>query len=213
MAHDDKDRLADLLGQMAEGGHAENPAHPPAAPVPKGPPSGMPRPQPALPAQQRPVVPKAQAPASPSRPLPPQPVPPGRIAPGIAESAAPPTAPSEGAIAQEVSEPVDDDDAVIVPAPTASAFAHGGAHRPHHPRPQGLSLNVKRTMIPLLLTLSFEMFALIALGAFSPDGSTFKLFFQPGIAITLAILGFLFLPAGLFLMLQVRNEMSQRQSA
>lgn len=159
-----------------------------------------PKPVPAPPAPQRPVMPQAPPPTTRSRPLPPQPAP-SRV----------PAA--QAPIPQAAGEPAEDDDAVIVPPPPVSALAHT-THRPRYPHQQGgLSLGFKRTMIPLLLTLGIEMFALILLGAFSPADSTFRMFFTPGIAITLAVLGFVFVPAGLFLMLQVRNELRNRPPA
>ena len=105
---------------------------------------------------------------------------------------------------------MDEDDAVIVPAPPVSALAHSQAYRPPTRPESGLSLGLRRTMIPILLTLGIEMFALLVLGALSPRDATFSMFIKPGIAIMLAVLGLLFLPAGLFLMFQVRNELSRR---
>ena len=77
--------------------------------------------------------------------------------PGPARPAAPVIA------SQSASEPqaqvIDDDDRVIVPAPTADVFLHHGTGASAR-RPPARRLSLRRTLIPILLTAGLILFAL-----------------------------------------------------
>ena len=148
-----------------------NPARPPGAPA-----APKPKPVPGRPAASaasgvRPLQPPGSAaPPTPRPPGAPATVPPPAGAragsPARPLSAGPirpaaPVLPNQPA-GDPPSQPIDDDDHVIVPAPSADVFLHhatnpSGRHTPAR------SLSLRRTLIPILLTAGLILFVLVLL--------------------------------------------------
>src|SRR4051812_11750904 len=93
-------------------------------------------------------APKIVRPATPTRPQ--APLPPITSAAPLPPITQPPSNPSD--ISSSLANVVDDDDAVIVPAPSPEVFVHRTPPRPKH-IPVYLRLSFRRTLIPILLTM------------------------------------------------------------
>ena len=112
----------------------------------------------ARPSTARPSTPAARPAAPAARPTTPhvaRPAAPALNRPGAGEVSLPPQPPVDE---------VDDDDAVIVPAPDASVFFHKPAYAAkQHIKPFGQSLRFRQTVIPILLTAGLIMNGLATL--------------------------------------------------
>lgn len=148
-----------------------NPARPPGGPAAPKPRPVPGRPAPSAASGVRPLQPPGSA-------APPTPRPPGASAtvpplagaragsPARPLSAGPirpaaPVLPSQPA-GDPRSQPIDDDDRVIVPAPSADVFLHH-ATSPSARRTPARSLSLRRTLIPVLLTAGLILFVLVLL--------------------------------------------------
>jgi hypothetical protein len=221
--------LADALARVEHDLPSETE---PSAPIPP-PPAAPPPVQPPASAAEfrrpsRPDAPPSRPAAPPSRPAAPSPSPaPAQPSPAAAKpkparpqrpdrpdrpEAPPSTVWSEDEAAEvaahydPMSEIIDDDDAVIVPAPEPEVFA------PHAPKvptgPGGIrSLAFRRTVIPILLTCGV---LLIGIGSLRWLGGPDSIFVDMSIPLSAALCGcgfFLFLVAVLN-MLQVKGELA-----
>jgi hypothetical protein len=155
-----------------------------------------------------------------SRPMAtPQPAAPQPPAPASREVVAPPPelrsdAPAPAAEDLGVtSEPVDEDDQVIVPAPPVESLAHTQGHRPRPVMRPALNVEVKRTMIPVLLTVGAICIGVVVLGMASDAESPFRVFRELWFAVPVVVIGLLFLVGAIFTMFQVRNELHRRAAA
>jgi len=170
-------------------------ATPPAGPSP----ASAARPQAAAPAKPaaRPAAPGGAPPAVPAkatpspaggsnRPASPPARPPSVTTPSRTTAPARPAAPASASPARPAqaarqsipvnAPPVDDDDAVIVPAPDVSVFLHKPDYAPRPPRkiPSfGHSLETRRTFIPILFTGGLIMIAIAALHFLGGEGNPF----------------------------------------
>lgn len=200
-----------------------------ATPVPKPVPEPRPVPTP------RAVQPSAPPRPAVAPPKPPEPVAPVVAPEPVAQepepepvtSDAPPQAPEEEAVSADahaaevahVAEVLEhnempagfDDDQVIVPAPPTEALAH--THPPvrkvARPRAKTVSMKMKRTIIPIMLTLGVICLFLVALGLLSAKGSAFKDFASLGAALTFIPVGLVFLAGAVFTMFQVKQELAR----
>jgi hypothetical protein len=234
---DNKD-LADALAALAAGDHVEPEAgddhgseHIEAAPPPSPPPPARPAaPQPAAlrstqppavppssrarPATPSPAIPQGR-PASPQRP--PQPttplIPPRSARPVSPTGVAPPPPVPSSPASEPSSEIIDDeihpeDDAMLAPAPDPSMLAHPLPYRPS-PIRRGISLDAKRTLIPILLTTGLLLLVFGALrfvmGADSPYAQ------MPSWLVALVgVSGLILLAGAFFTMLQVQHELDRK---
>jgi hypothetical protein len=105
---------------------------------------------------------------------------------------------------------VDDDDAVIVPAPTPDVFLPK-----HHPAPPArarllASLALRRTLIPILLTSGLMLPALGIMWFMTGEESPFR---KPGLGmpVTLITVGVVLLILGLVNALYVKHQLQQSQ--
>jgi hypothetical protein len=107
--------------------------------------------------------------------------------------------------------PLDDDDAVIVPPPPIEYLAH--AHPSAHAEaPFFKRTEYKRTIIPLLLTMSVCM-AVLAIGKYICREDTVIGALKPAIQYSLFVLAAISLVSGVLLMLQVRSELMRQGPA
>jgi hypothetical protein len=198
------------------------PANPAAPPRPAGP---TPAPKSAVPA--RPAHPASNRPAAPPTP-PAAPAAPAKVRPAtptarpatpvnprqITPNLTPPPAPAEPEASEENEQPADpnaiydDGDAVIVPAPNADVFKAKAKPTPKPRTHYTQTLEFKRTVIPILLTLG--VIALVTAGVpfVSPANSALAaLRDATGILIGLAVLGVLFLAFAAMNILQVKASL------
>jgi hypothetical protein len=117
----------------------------------------------------------------------------------------PPTSdPSD--ISSSLANVVDDDDAVIVPAPSPEVFVH----RPAPPRAPRLPLyarmGFRRTIIPILLTMGVALPACAAWWCTLDEDSPLKLL-GLRFPITLAVVGVVLLALGIVNVIQVKHQL------
>jgi hypothetical protein len=124
-----------------------------------------------------------------------------------------PAAPAGGENLSVTQEPVDEDDQVIVPAPPVEALAHTPGHRPRPMARPALNVEVKRTMIPVLLTIGAICIGVVVLGMSADVESPFRVFRELWFAVPVVVIGLLFLAGAIFTMFQVRNELHRRAAA
>jgi hypothetical protein len=240
MAQRDKDELARALGGVAGGDEADggnSAAAPPPARAGKLRPAapeqvaGTPRLVPArpiVPPGAVPTLPRSNRPASPSAPaqgpaVPSAHVPSAHVPSRPASPIRPavpslPVSPSSSAIedataATQEAAAVNDDDLVMIPAPSAEVFAHTHhAAQTHAPRLATIkSLDARRTVIPILLTIAAVLVAT----------STLRLLTSPNTPLSTlprwiawagyTIAGLLFAVA-ILNVLYVRNELARADS-
>jgi hypothetical protein len=174
MTNRSKHDIANALKGLASGEHPEAEHHPeeghghtaPGAPVP--PPVPPPVPAPVAPGSVQ------RAAGRPSRPVQPGGVAPQRAAapgaPGapsgsLGSAAAPSPAPAEFVDREPApSQVVDDDDAMLMPAPSIDYLAHH-PHQPAHPKRASVSKSpaFRQTVIPVLLTTGALMLVAVVL--------------------------------------------------
>jgi hypothetical protein len=230
---DDNKDLADALAALAAGDHVEPEAGeghgsehieavtpsvpPPPAPTarPATPPTA-PSPSPVARARpQTPQVPIPQGrPASPARPPQPgSPLIPSRSARPVSPSGvAPPLPPAPASAPAGDSEIIDDevrpeDDAMLAPAPDPSMLAHPLPYRPS-PIRRGLSIDAKRTLIPVLLTTGLLLLLFGALRfVMGPDSPYAKM--PNWLTALVAVAGLVMLAGAVFTMFLVQHELER----
>jgi hypothetical protein len=153
----------------------------------------------------------ARAPNSPSRPKPPKPVRPDAPTLSQRPGESAPSPPVEGGdLGSSLANVIDDDDAVIVPAPGPAVFAH----RPAPPAltkrvPLHARLGFRRTMIPILLTLGLALPVTAIWWMIQEDDSPIReLGWQ--FPVTLTVIGIVMLGLGILNMVQVKRQMDEQ---
>lgn len=197
----DKDKLADALARLANGlhppdetdtrsasglGHLSSPEEWPKSDRPLTPggkdvPKPRGVPQPPQPPRSRPAMPQLSS-ADPAQP-------------GAA---------AEGPL-------LEDDDAVIVPAPSPDVFLRKHpVSAPQRHAPLMGSLALRRTLIPILLTAGLILPTLATLWFTTEEESPFR---RPGVGlpITFVIVGVLLLGTAVVNMLQVKHQMAAQR--
>jgi hypothetical protein len=106
---------------------------------------------------------------------------------------------------------MEDDDAVIVPAPDPAVFVHCPAPRPPVRVHRVQTLEFKRTIIPILLTLGVVCPALALVGLLAPPTSPLSVLRSGWFAGPFVLIGVLNLALAVVTMLQVKHELEQRQ--
>lgn len=118
-------------------------------------------------------------------------------------------------VESEVSESgeIDEDDVVIVPAPSPEVLAARPAPRPVV-RQQHLvqRLEFKRTLIPILLTLGVICPFVGLMGYFVKATSPYARLAEVWFSIPFTLTGLVMLGLGVMTMLQVRHELGRKRS-
>lgn len=189
MAERSNDDIADALRGLAAGDHAEPSGSGLSSPSPAPPPASLP-PQPRSPAAPRPAAPLS--PGRTNRPA--QPTSAGMTPPRAAVPPQPrPVAPVVDENETTAMQPIDEDDAVIVPAAPLSSLGH----RPQAPqvRPTDVAARRQRarqTAVPILLTLGVLLLAAAGLRlVVDPDAPLGSV--PPWLSLAAAAAGLLFL--------------------
>jgi hypothetical protein len=227
----DKDELARRLAAMSEGASAphEEAQHAPEHPhdhidLSQQPPPAPTPPPPNAPRMIFPDTGRAQPPRTAPQPNPfARPNPPPPSIPAAAPSSSRPTAPgnvyytpptplrSTPAQPTLPSGSTDiDDDAVIVPPPDPTVFAPRPAPRAPARLHRVQTLEFKRTIIPILLTLGVICPTLALVGFLAPATSPLSVLRSAWFSIPFILIGLLNLALAVITMLQVRDEL-QRQ--
>ncbi len=206
-----KDELADALARLADGEHPTEPTEEEEADHRSGLDEVlMDEVRPAA----RPAAPPAVLSAAPAAPEPPGGRPQRAAAPGLpaqppeqgfGEPTAPDQPPQPEPAPEQAMQIIDDDDSVIVPAPSPDVFLHKApAPRPAH-GPVLQSLQLRRTLIPILLTNGVMLPVLGAAWFALGEDSRFRVV-GPAVPITLIVVGVVLLGLGLLNVLQVRSQ-------
>ena len=218
MSEPNKDDLADALRRLASGEAPSSPDHTPSDQVPMSPRDAKPkrptapnagstRANPGLPSgAAKDVAADVPSRSKPRGVQPPAPKPVAAPAPRPASGGVKPPRPSRPAAptrssapitsaANTSTTPIDDDDAVIVPAPEPSVFSP----RRSLPRPKPVAfyanLNFRRTIVPILLTMGVALPGCAIWWCFLDEDSPLK---SAGLLfpITLAVVGVVLLAGG-----------------
>jgi hypothetical protein len=107
---------------------------------------------------------------------------------------------------------IDDDDAVIVPAPSVESLAHTPRRHKHNYTSRQhfvQSATFQRAMIPVSFSLGLICSIYVILGLLSPADSPFVAFRKSFIPYVLGLLAMVMLAIGILTMLQVRNQISR----
>ena len=104
-----------------------------------------------------------------------------------------------------------DDDAVIVPAPDPTAFAPRPAPRPPVRVHRVQTLEFKRTIIPILLTLGLICPTLAIVGFSAPSTSPLSVLRSGWFSLPFILIGLLNLAFAIITMLQVRDELERQR--
>jgi hypothetical protein len=113
-------------------------------------------------------------------------------------------------ISSSLANVIDDDDAVIVPAPTADVFAHHPAPVRAPRTPFYARLSFRRTIIPILLTMGVALPG-CAVWWLSQDEDSPARALGLKFPLTFALVGLVLLALGIVNMLHVRHDMEQRR--
>src|SRR5690348_2410352 len=231
MAERDKEELARALEGVVSGDESSGDNSAPSASKPPRP--GKPRPAapqqvagaprlvparpivppgavPTLPRTNRPPAPSSGAPAVPTAQVPSRPSGPIRPAVPSLPTGASSSAIEEVTAATQEAAAVDDDDLVMVPAPSAEVLAHTHHAAPlHAPRLATIkSLDARRTVIPILLTIGAVLIATSTLRLFTSPNTPLSTLPRWIIWAGYAVAGLLFAVAFLNI-LYVRNELAR----
>jgi hypothetical protein len=124
-----------------------------------------------------------------------------------------PPPPQVSAASSDQSQIIDDevhpeDDAMLAPAPDPSMLAHPLPYRPK-PIRRGISLQAKRTLIPILLTTGLLLIVFGALRfVMGPDSPYAKM--PNWLTALVSVSGLILLAGAVFTMLQVQHELDRR---